>query len=262
MLKPQIGKRVQIGENVEIAPGVKIGSDVTIERDVTLREGVVIGPNSTIGRGCILGERLRDFYKNPKKYRPPKCELGAHAILRAGTIIYGGVKIGPHFETGPYVTIREKTIIGHHTRFGNFSDIQGDCRIGNYVSAHSNVTIGQLAVVEDFVWLHPYVILINDWYPPTCLGMAGPYIGPFSVVGAYSVIYPGVRLGRHVVVGAQSAVRSNVKSYQLVTGQPAKAVLDARNLITEVKGKPVHPYPWMQHRKAGYPWDASQKSPK
>ncbi len=246
---PRIGKNVQIAPNVEIGQRVVIGENSIIESDVTLRDGVILGKNSYVGRGCILGERLRAYYLNPNKYQAPHCAIGAHAILRAGTIIYGDVKIGSHFETGPYVTIREKAVIGHHSRFGNFSDIQGDCKIGNYVSAHSNVTIGQLSVVQDFVWLHPFTILINDWYPPTCLGMKGPTIGRYSVIGAYSVIYPGVRLGTHVVVGAQSAVRSNVRSYRIVSGNPAKETVDARTLVTEINGKILHPYPWMQHRK-------------
>jgi len=240
---------IATGANVEIAATVRIGDDTTVERDVSLYDGVQIGSHSYIGRGCILGERLRSYYTKPKEYQPPPCVVGHHSILRSGTIIYGDVQIGSHFETGPYVTIREKTRIGHHSRFGNFSDIQGFCAIGNHVLGHSHVTVGQFSTIKDFVWMHPFTILLNDWFPPSSLNLKGPTIGRYSVLAACVVIFPGVRLGEHVVVGAQSAVKMNVRDYQVVTGNPAKEMVDARKLVTTIKGKIVHPYPWMKHKK-------------
>jgi acetyltransferase-like isoleucine patch superfamily enzyme len=249
LLKPNIGKNVKLGSNVHLGKNIEIGANTIIENNAVLYDGVRLGANSFVGPNCVLGERLRSYHSNPKRYIAPVCKIGAHAILRTGTVIHGGATIGSHFETGPYVTIREKTVIGNHSRFGNYSDLQGYCKIGNHVSGHSNVTVGQYSTVSDYVWLHPYSILINDWYPPTGLDMKGPIIGAYSVIGAGSMIYPGVKLGKHVIVAAQSGVRSDVKDFQIVSGLPAKETIDSRKLIAMIKGKPVRPYPWMQHRK-------------
>jgi len=256
--QPDIGRNVKIGRNVEMEADVVIGDDCVIERNATLYAGTRLGAGVHVGPGCILGERPRAYYQKLAGFKPKPCVIGANSVLRAGTIIYGDVQIGAHFESGPYVSIREKTKIGHHSRFGNYSDIQGFCSIGNYVAGHSNVTVGQQSRVADFVWLHPYVILLNDWFPPTGLDIRGPVIGRYSVIGAASVIFPGVKLGEHVIVGAQSAVKKSVKSHRIVSGQPAVEGTDARKLVTLIKGKAVRPYPWMRHRKAGYPWEKKQ----
>lgn len=253
--KPKIGRGAKIGRGVELGNNVEIGAGCVISQNAVIYDGVRLGADSFVGPGCVLGERTRNYYSNPRKYRAGLCCVGRKSILRAGTILYADMQAGDFFETGPYVTIREKTVIGHHSRFGNFSDIQGYCKIGNYVSGHSNVTVGQMSVIEDYAWLHPYVILINDYYPPTALEVKGPRIGKYSVVGAGSMIFPGVRLGKHVIVGAQSVVKEDIAEYQLVTGNPAKPAADSRRVIAGIKGKMVRPYPWMQHRKAGYPWE-------
>lgn len=40
---------------------------------------------------------------------------------------------------------------------GTLTDIQFECRIGNYVSLHSNVFLGEKTEIDDFVWLFPGV---------------------------------------------------------------------------------------------------------
>lgn len=251
----EIGKNVRIGANAHLAENISIGDNVTIDRNATILEGVVIGKESFIGCGVILGERTRNFYQNPKNYKPETCSIGKNAIIRAHTIIYSGAVIGNGFECGSNVLIREHTKIGANSRVGTGSDIQGYCKIGNYVSAHSNVTVGQNSEIEDFVWLHPYALLLNDLYPPTALDMKGPRIGRYSVIGVKSLIFPKVVLGEHVIVAAASVVKNNVKDYQIVSGNPARKVVDARGLKALVGKRVIQPYPWMKHREKGYPWE-------
>lgn len=244
-------KNVVIAPDAEIDEGVRIGAHTRIEKGVRIYAGVEIGPFSYVGPHCVLGERLRGYYHSKRHYRPPACRIGPHSILRAGTVIYGGVVTGPHFETGPYVTIREKTKIGRHVRLGNFSDIQGCSTLGNYVSAHSSVTVGQFSAVSDYVWLMPFVILLNDLYPPTALDMRGPRIGAYSVLGAHTTVFPGVKLGKHVVAAAHSLIKNNIPAYQAVSGNPAKVIVDSRKIIAPVRGKMIRPYPWTRHRPPG-----------
>ena len=55
------------------------------------------------------------------------------------------------------------------------------------------------------------------------------HIGAYSFVGAGSVILPGVRVGRGVLVAAMSLVTRDVPDYAIVRGQPAKVVGDTRD---------------------------------
>lgn len=43
-------------------------------------------------------------------------------------------------------------------------------------------------------------------------------------IGAHSIIFPGVTLGRHSVIAAGSVVRNDVEPYTVVAGVPAKII--------------------------------------
>lgn len=86
-------------------------------------------------------------------------------------------------------------------------------------------------------------ILTHDWSPYTIgrgLGMKfdKPFgvfrpvtVGPFAFVGTYSVLMPGVTLGRGAVVGAGSVVRGKVDDWTIVAGSPAEPVGDSRQYL-------------------------------
>jgi hypothetical protein len=53
------------------------------------------------------------------------------------------------------------------------------------------------------------------------------YIGDYCYIGSNSVILPGVRLGSHVIVSANSVVKAGkYYSYCILAGNPAKKVKD------------------------------------
>jgi carbonic anhydrase/acetyltransferase-like protein (isoleucine patch superfamily) len=53
-------------------------------------------------------------------------------------------------------------------------------------------------------------------------------IGAFSFIGPHSLIEPGARIGRGVVVSAYSQVRGEVPDFAIVAGQPARVIGDTR----------------------------------
>lgn len=247
----------QISEKSIIMPDVVIGDDVVIEDGVfidhqcIIRDHVHIGRDSRIGVGCILGEYLSDFYEDLTNKLHP-LSIGEHSLIRSGTIIYGDTKIGSFFQTGHRVTIRENTDIGHHTRIGTLSDIQGFCAIGNYVNLHSNVHVGQQSTIEDYVWLFPYVILTNDPTPPS-EQLRGVTIKEFAVVCTGTVLLPGVTVGRDALVGAGSLVSRDTEEEKIVAGSPAKVLGSVRNVKNHITGQQV--YPWRYTFNRGMPWE-------
>lgn len=264
----KIGENVSIGNNVSIQENViigsntkiqdgsiicsdsKIGEDSYIDFGVIIRENVVIGKNAFIGARCILGEYLVDFIDNRDKQTHATI-IGDNAVIRSETIIYGDNSIGDNFQTGHRVTIREKARIGQHVRIGTLSDIQGDCEIGNYVSMHSNVHIGQKSVVKDYAWIYPYVVLTNDPNPPS-EQMLGVTVEEFGIVATGSVVLPGKVIGKDALVGAGAVVNKDVPEGKVVVGNPIRELGDVTNIKNKMTGEAV--YPWRNHFDRGMPW--------
>jgi acetyltransferase-like isoleucine patch superfamily enzyme len=54
-------------------------------------------------------------------------------------------------------------------------------------------------------------------------------IGPYCFIGANSIVMPGSRLGRGVLVRAFSYVDGEFPDYAILGGQPARVVGDVRD---------------------------------
>jgi acetyltransferase-like isoleucine patch superfamily enzyme len=150
------------------------------------------------------------------------------------------------------VTIREKAVIGNNVSIGTLSDIQGNCKIGNYVRLHSNVGIGQLSLIDDFVWIFPCVVLTNDPTPPS-ENFVGVHVHSFAIVATGSIIMPGLDLGQDCLIGAGAIVTKSIEPYAVAVGNPAKTISDVRMIKNKITGEPV--YPWREHFGNYMPWD-------
>lgn len=247
------GINVIIGHNCIIEDNVVLGDNVYIDNNTIVRSDVEIGENTFIGANCIIGEELMDFCIDRKYHKHP-LSIGKNSIIRSGSIIYGDSQIGDSFQTGHQVTIREKTIIGNNVSIGTLSDIQGSCEIGNYVRLHSNVHIGQLSRIEDFVWIFPYVVLTNDPTPPS-EDFLGVTVHAFAIIATGAVIMPGIEIENDSLVGAGAIVTKNVAQYSVVAGSPAKHIADIRNVKNKITGEQA--YPWRHHFNRAMPWSES-----
>ncbi|WP_040213558.1 acyltransferase [Clostridium polynesiense] len=243
-LKAIIKKNVYIGNNVTIE------DDVYIDSGSIIRDNVIIKKGSFIGANSIIGEYLGDFFKGNNKEHI--CIIGKNSVIRSGAIIYGDVIIEDNFQSGHRITIREGSRIGKNVRIGTNSDIQHQSVIGNYVSIHSGVFVGEETIIEDFVWLFPHVVITNDPTPPS--NKISPVrIKRFASIAAGSIILPGVIIGENSLVGAGSVVTKNVTEGMAVVGNPAKEKCLADKIKNKFTGKPA--YPWMYNFHRGMPWE-------
>lgn len=246
-----LGDHIVLGHNCIIEDSVVIGDNTYIDSNTIIRSNTTIGKNSFIGSNCIIGEYWKDFCIDCKTHEHP-LTIGENALIRSGSILYAGSVIGTDFQTGHQVTIREKAKIGKHVSIGTLSDIQGNCNIGNYVRLHSNVHIGQLSEIDDFVWIFPYVVLTNDPTPPS-ENFVGVHVHSFAIIATGSVIMPGLDIGRDCLVGAGAIVTKLVEPYAVVVGNPAKAISDVRRVRNKITGEPA--YPWREYFSNYMPWD-------
>jgi UDP-3-O-[3-hydroxymyristoyl] glucosamine N-acyltransferase len=236
--------------NVFISDSAVIGKNVKIGDNTSIYDNVIIEDNCIISNDCIIGEPLQSYY-NQEKYENPKTIIGENSLLRSHTIIYCGSEFGACFSTGHRVTIREYTKFGKQCRVGTVSDIQGFSTFGDYCWLHSNVHIGQKSSIGNFVFIYPYVVFTNDPTPPSDICI-GPSVGDYTQIAVFSVLLPGVKIGKHCLIGAGSVVGKNVEDYQLVVGSPGKFIKDVREIKSKETGEPH--YPWPLRFVRGMPW--------
>jgi acetyltransferase-like isoleucine patch superfamily enzyme len=237
-----IGSDVIIKDGAVIEDNVQIGSGSYIDYGAVIKQNTILGDRCFIGAYCIVGEFVQDFFTDQINKKHP-LTLGNDAVIRSNTIIYGDTKIGDSFQTGHRATIREFSEIGDDVSVGTLSDLQGKCKIGNHVHLHSNVHLGQLTIVKDFVWIFPYVVTTNDPTPPS-EDLQGVSIDEYACICTGSIILPGKTIGKDSLVGAGSIVTRDVEQRTAVVGNPAKYICNIEE-IKDIRGN-AH-YPWRNY---------------
>jgi acetyltransferase-like isoleucine patch superfamily enzyme len=227
-----------------VSPCARLGRNVEIGAFTIVHDNVELGDGCTIGSHCEIG------YPSVRADGQPLV-LGTGALVRSHSVFYEGSTFGERLVTGHRVTVREGTRAGTNLQIGTLGDIQGTCRIGDYVRLHSNVHIGQHSSVGDFVWIFPYVVLTNDPHPPSEV-MRGVTVEDYAAIATMSIALPGVRIGHGALVGAHSSVSRDVAPDTVVAGAPAKVVCPTADIkLRDGSGQPA--YPWRRHFHRGYP---------
>jgi acetyltransferase-like isoleucine patch superfamily enzyme len=182
---------------------------------------VKLGSNCKIDEGALVG------YMPLRRIGNLELIIGDEAILRSGSVIYLGSKIGCNLETGHNVVIREENIVGDYVKIWANTVIDYRCRIGNNVKIHSSCYIAQLTVIEDDAFIAPGVMMANEKYPIGIFNsrrIKGPIIRQGAKIGIGSIIMPGVTIGENSLVGAGSLVTKDVPPNVVVYGTPARVI--------------------------------------
>lgn len=191
------------------------------------------------GLALVADEGVHVAYEAGRGREGP-LELGPGAVLRSGTVLYTGSRIGRDFTSGHGVVVREECEIGDDVSVWTGSVIDYGCRIGSHVKIHTNCYVAQYTEIEDRAFLAPGVSLANDVYPGDQLSgalMLGPSIGADAQLGVNVTVLPGVRIGRGCVVGAGSVVTRDVPDGTLAYGNPARVVGLASRTPDQVRSR-------------------------
>lgn len=236
--------------NISVSPRAMIGANVRIGDNTVIYDNVSIGDGTVIANDCVLGEPGPRYYRDPAYVNPPTT-IGPNSLIRSHAIIYSGVTLGSHFESGHRIIIREGMVMGNHCRVGTQTDLQGDSRFGNHCWLHSNVFVAKHTHAGNFVFIYPHVVITDDPHPPSDIS-AGATIEDFAQISAGSVLMSGVKIGKHSLVAANSLVMKDVGEYDLVAGQPAKFIKKVQEVSSRTDGQPY--YPWPHRFNRGMPW--------
>lgn len=185
-----------------------------------------------IGTGAQIDEDVILGYPSGRAIQAAKVVLGEGSKIRSGSVIYQGVRIGRHFETGHHVIIREENEIGDSVSIWTQTIVDYGCRIGNGVKIHSRCYIAQFTVIEDEVFIGPGTTLANDKYPVSS-HLEGPHVKQGARIGVNVTLLPGVVIGKEALVGAGSVVTKDVPDRSVVVGNPARRVATTDEILAK-----------------------------
>ncbi len=137
--------------------------------------------------------------------------IGDNTLIGPGVALSAGMVPGQECITNPVVTIGDRCLIGK----------------GSGIVGHFSITIG------NDVWTghHVYLTDQNHGYEDVTRPISeqsqperAVSIGNGSWLGHGSIVLPGVTIGEHVVVGANSVVTKDIPSFSVAVGSPARVI--------------------------------------
>lgn len=236
----------KISKTSIISPAAVLGQNIVIGDYSKIFGNVVISDNVQIGDYCQIGHPSVSAEKNP-------LVIGANSLIRSHSILYENSTFGSCLETGHHVIIREGTRTGENLRVGNFSDIEGDCVIGDYCRFHGYVHVGKGSEIGHFVWIFSLVTVTNDPLPPS-KSKKPVQINDGAVVCVGSTLMPGTTLGVGAFVSAGTKASGDIPSGAVITGENGKVINHVSRLMDFNSGQR---HPWMNHYRSAYPDSAS-----
>jgi len=151
------------------------------------------------------------------------------------------VSIGNHVRIDDFaiITAREPVIIGSYVHISAFAFLSGSFGI----------------VIEDFVNVSPRATLLSgnddfsgEWLPGPLIPddlrnvQSGPIrLGRFCMVGAHSIVLPGINFGDGAVVGALSLVKDQLAPWGIYAGRPARLIQHRSRRVEELAGRLIAP---------------------
>jgi dTDP-4-amino-4,6-dideoxy-D-glucose acyltransferase len=138
-------------------------------------------------------------------------------VLSAGE---GGIKIGSYVHIAVYCSI-----IGNGTvTLGDFSGLSSRVSIYSSSDDYSGASMTNPTLPLEFTNVHHASVMV----------------GRHVIIGAGSIVLPGVTLEECVAIGALSLVKKDCQSFGIYMGAPAKRIGDRKRNLLELEAKFVN----------------------
>jgi acetyltransferase-like isoleucine patch superfamily enzyme len=232
----EIGPRCVISRFARFAPQdwlgtlrpIVLGADCFVGANSVLHGGVRLGEGVRIEENVIVGQPERGYAA--RRHYPgagAMTELGDGAVVRAGAILYAGVRIGQLSTIGHNVLLRTDVRVGDDSQIAHAITVERGVRIGNSVRMSPQTHLTKDTYVGDHVSLGAGVRTTNTkrmvWRDPEREEeLRPPRFCDHCSVGAGSTLLPGVVIGEYALVGAGSLVTRDVPPGAVAYGVPAR----------------------------------------
>lgn len=152
---------------------------------------------------------MSDYFVHPSSVIDENVCIGEGSKIWHFSHVQSGARIGKNCSLGQNVNISNNVIIGD------------GCKIQNNVSVYEGV------VLEDYVFCGPSCVFTNDltpraMYPKGSKSYKKTIVEKGASIGANATIVCGHRIGSWALIGAGAVVTSDVLSYALMLGVPAR----------------------------------------
>jgi len=141
-------------------------------------------------------------------------------------IVDDGAVIGDHSKIWHFSHVM-RAHIGEHCILGQNVFVANNVTIGDRVKVQNNVSLYEGVSCEDDVFIGPSAVFTNVINPRSFIERKSEYkktlVKKGATVGANATILCGTTIGAYAFVGAGSVVTKDVKDFQLVKGNPARA---------------------------------------
>lgn len=178
----------------------------------TLSRWAAIGPRGSHGkRFHAFGEGSIICWPPTTLYNEHYISIGRDTIIGPHVALAAGMTPGQEMLSTPVVSIGDRCLIGR----------------GSGIVGHFSIEIG------NDVWTghHVYITDQNHGYEDVSVPISRQTqpelpvrIGDGSWLGHGTVVLPGVTIGKHVVVGANSVVTTDIPDNSVAVGAPARIV--------------------------------------
>jgi galactoside O-acetyltransferase len=166
-----------------------------------------------IGENVLISDKV-SIYGAKNISLGDNVRIDDFCIISAGE---GGIKIGNYVHIACYASIigKEEVILG------DFSGISAKVSVYSSSDDYSGAYLTNPMVPEEFTNVISKPVLLRE----------------HVIVGANSVILPGVSLGFGVAVGALSLVTKSFDDFVIIAGSPAKVIKPRKKNIIDLEHK-------------------------